>query len=107
MSKQSIDQRLASRYVMHIPVELLFDDGSLLRVLTHDISASGIFICVDRNFHLYDFLRFLITFPMEITTSCKIEALCDGVVVRRVPMGDSEGLAIKIQKYQFMSSQPR
>jgi len=101
---EPIDQRTASRYAMGVPVELLFDDGGRARAFTRDISASGIFVLVDRNLQLGNCLRFLITFPREITTSSRLFALCDGVVVRREPAEDSEGLAIKIQKYQFLSS---
>jgi hypothetical protein len=105
MSQKLIDHRIASRYAMQVPVELLFDDGGRLRVLTNNVSASGLFVSVATNLQLNNYLRFLIMFPREITTSCKLLALCDGVVVRREPTGGSEGLAIKIERYQFLSSQ--
>jgi hypothetical protein len=89
---------------MQLPVDLLFDDGVRVRVQTRDISASGVFVQVDQNSRVDDYLRFLVTFPKEITTSCRLLALCDGVVVRREPTDDTEGLAIRIQRYQFLSS---
>lgn len=101
-----IDRRLASRYAMQIPVELILDSGDRMRILTCDVSASGIFIRVDKTLQVGDYLRFFIMFPGEITTSSKLLGLCDGEVVRRQSEPDEnwEGLAIKIQKYQFLSS---
>jgi hypothetical protein len=94
---------------MQIPVEIIFDDGVRMRVLTRDVSASGIFIFIDRELGLEDTLRFLITFPEEITTSCRLFALCDGAIVRKEPVEESVGgsligVAVKIQRYQFLSS---
>jgi len=99
-----IDHRVASRYAMQVPVDVLFDNGNRLRVLTRDISASGIFVSVASSIRLEEYIRFLITFPREITMSCKLLALCDGVVTRREPKDALEGLAIKIEKYHFLSS---
>ena len=98
-----MNERIASRFAMQVPVEVLLDNGSLLPVLTRDISASGIFISVNKSLQLQDDLRFLITFPKEITTSCKLLTLCDGVVVRREPKEGSEGLAIKIKRCHFLN----
>jgi hypothetical protein len=91
---------------MRIPVELLFENGDRVRVFTHNVSASGIFVTVDKDLVLKGFVRFLVTFPKEITTCCKLLALCDGAVVRREPMEaeTEEGLAIKIEKYHFLRS---
>jgi hypothetical protein len=102
----SDDLRLASRYAMQVPVEILMENGSRLRVFTHNISASGIFVRVEKNLQLSGILRFLLTFPKEITTSCRLLALCDGAVIRREPMDADavEGLAIKIEKYHFLRS---
>jgi len=105
-SADLVDHRLASRYSMQVPVELFFENGDRLRVFTRDVSASGIFVSVDKALRLKGFIRFLMTFPREITTSCKLLALCDGAVVRREPMDTEteEGLAIKIEKYHFLRS---
>jgi hypothetical protein len=91
---------------MQLPVEILFEDGNRVRAFTHNISASGIFVIVDRNLRLSGFIRFLITFPREVTTSCNLLALCDGTVTRREPMDVDtlEGLAVRIEKYQFLRS---
>ncbi len=103
-SYNGLDRRIASRYAIQVSVELLFDNGGALRMLTRDVSASGIFISVNKSLQLNDHLRFLITFPEEITTSCKLLTLCDGAIVRREPTEGSEGLAIKITRYHFLCS---
>ena len=102
--KESDDRRVASRYKLQIPIEILFEDGSRLSVLTRDISASGAFVKVVGNRQLDNHSRFIITFPKEITTSGKLLALCDGAVVRRESASDSEGVAIKIVRYYFLQS---
>jgi PilZ domain len=106
MSLNSVEHRTASRFAMQIPVELLFDDGGKVSVVTRDVSASGVFLEVDRDLQLKNRLRFLITFPKEITTSCRIVTLCDGAVVRKESDGNREGLAIKIERYEFLGSKP-
>ncbi len=106
MSLNSVDHRTASRYEMQIPVEILFEDGGKLSVITQNVSASGVFLKVAREHVIKDRLRFLITFPKEITTSCKIHALCDGTIMRREVEGDLEGMAIKIERYEFLGSKP-
>jgi hypothetical protein len=105
-TEDATDHRLASRYPMQVPVELLFENGDRLRVFTRDLSASGIFVSVAKEVELSGFIRFLLTFPKEITTSCRLLALCDGAVVRREPVDAdaAEGLAIKIEKYHFLRS---
>lgn len=100
---ESTDQRLAPRYAMPLPVVFLLDNGGHLRALTRDVSAGGIFVRVDKSFPSNNNLRFLIMFPEEITTSCKLQALCDGLVVRRESAEGSEGVAIKIKRYQFFN----
>lgn len=100
---ESIDQRLASRYAIPVPVVFLLNNGGRLRVVTRDASAGGIFVRVHKGLRLDNHLRFLIEFPKEITTSCKLLALCDGAVVRRELAEGSEGLAIKIERCQFLS----
>jgi len=99
-----IDHRTAQRYAMKVPVEVLLDNGAQLRVLTRDISATGVFVSVASSIRLGSYLRFLITFPREITTSSKLLALCDGLVVRRELDDTLEGLAIRIERYHFLRS---
>lgn len=89
---------------MQVLVELLFNNGGSLSMLTRNVSASGILISVNKSLQLRDHLRFLITFPEEITTSCKLLTLCDGEIVRREPTESSENLAIKITRYHFLCS---
>jgi hypothetical protein len=98
------EKRIASRYAIPVPVTFLLQNGDRVRLFTQDVSAGGLFVRVDKSLRLDNDLRFLITFPREITTSCKLVALCNGVVTRREATEDSEGLAIKIQRYQFLNS---
>ena len=102
---QLIDHRTASRYPLEIPVDILLEDGDRLGVLTRNVSASGILVNVAGYRRLENHPRFLITFPREITTSGRLLALCDGAVVRREKYtNDSEGVAIKIERYHFLRS---
>lgn len=106
MSLNSVEHRTASRFPMQLPVELLFDDGGKVSVVTRNVSASGVYLEVDRELQLKSRLRFLITFPKEITTSCRIVTLCDGIIVRKETAGNREGLAVKIERYEFLGSKP-
>ena len=98
------EQRQAPRYSMQLPVVLLLDNGLHLRVQTHNLSATGVYFTVRKDLQLNDRVSFLVTFPLEITASCKLLALCDGSVVRREQMKDTDGVALKIEKYQFLTS---
>ncbi|HUO59780.1 MAG TPA: PilZ domain-containing protein [Candidatus Acidoferrales bacterium] len=103
-SADTIDRRQSSRYPIPTTVEFLFDSGERLRRSTRDISASGFFVYVQDAHRIQEHVRFLIIFPEVITTSHKLLALCEGVVVRREPGDQMIGLAVKIQKYNFLNS---
>jgi len=103
-SANTVDRRRSSRYSIPTTVEFLFDSGERLRHSTRDVSASGFYVYVQRTHEIQDNVRFLIIFPEVITTSHKLLALCDGVVVRREPGDQMIGLAVKIQKYNFLNS---
>jgi hypothetical protein len=103
-SADTIDRRHSSRYSTPTTVEFLFDSGERLRRSTRDVSASGFFVYVQEKHLIQDNVRFLIIFPEVITTSHKLLALCDGVVVRREAGDQLLGLAVKIQKYNFLNS---
>jgi hypothetical protein len=105
VSQKSVDHRKAPRCSLQLPVEFLLRNGGRLRVFTRNISASGLFVSVHTNLHLDDYLHFVVMFPSEITLACRLLALCEGSVVRRELTEDSEGLAIRIGRYQFLSSQ--
>jgi hypothetical protein len=98
------EHRLAPRFAMQVPVEFLLDDGSRLRAFTRDLSANGIFVSLKQPLHPQSYLRFLIRFPEEITSSCKLLAVCDGSIVRREQGKYSEGIAVRIDRFQFLSS---
>lgn len=100
----TIDRRQSSRYSIPTTVEFLFDSGERLRRSTRDVSASGFFVYVQEKPEIQDNVRFLIIFPEVITTSHKLLALCDGLIVRRECADNMLGLAIKIQKYSFLNS---
>jgi c-di-GMP-binding flagellar brake protein YcgR len=100
----TIDRRQSSRYSIPTTVEFLFDSGERLRRSTRDVSASGFFVYLQDREQIQDNVRFLIIFPEVITTSHKLLALCDGVVVRREPSDQMTGVAIRIQKYNFLNS---
>ena len=89
---------------MQVPVDLFFENGYRQRVLTRDVSANGFFVLVNKSIQIREHLRFLILFPPEITTSCRLLAVCDGTVVRKEQQGDCDGMAVKIDTYQFLSS---
>lgn len=103
MLKQSADERRqAPRFSLPVAVDFFFENEGRLQVQTRDISASGIFVEVKPNLLMPNHLRFLLTFPREITSSCKLLSFCEGVVVRRESGPDLLGLAIKVERYQFL-----
>lgn len=96
------DRRHTARYSTELPVQLLFGGEMHARGVTRDVSASGIFVLVKRKLENYKSLHFLITFPEEVTMSCRLLAFCNGTIVRQEQMGEDVGLAIKIERFQFL-----
>jgi hypothetical protein len=92
---------------MSVPVEFIFEDGSRLNARTRDVSASGFFVVVKKAIELGHTVRVLITFPKQVTTSRELLTLCEGTVVRSEPHGHQVGLAVSIQRYQFLSPAQR
>jgi hypothetical protein len=96
------ERRQAERYMMELPVQLMLDGGMQSSGTTRDVSAGGIYVHVKRRFEVLNNPAFLITFPKEVTMSCGLFAFCNGTVVRRDENDDTAGLAIRIDRFQFL-----
>lgn len=96
------NRRQTERFFMELPVQLLLEGGMQSNGTTRDVSASGIYVRVKRRFDVRSNMDFLITFPKEVTMSCGLFAFCNGTVVRREDSGDMDGLAIRIDRFQFL-----
>src|SRR5512140_1212628 len=99
------EKRRARRFDLHLPVTLLAVGEKKARetVRTRDISSSGMFLELDANAQAGTRVELMVDLPQEITQAGTVRLSCTGRVVRvdKSP-GSRTGLAVKIERYQFM-----
>lgn len=96
------DRRHTNRIALELPVIVHGMNGELFGALTRDVSASGIYVKVRREAIPHGDIRFLLTFPQEISGSCRVLASCQGTIVRREAAGNAEGWALRIDRFESL-----
>ncbi len=99
------EKRRARRFDLHLPVTLLAVGEKKARetVRTRDISSSGMFLELDANAVPGTRVELMVDLPQEITQAGTVRLSCTGRVVRVDKATQTRtGLAVKIERYQFM-----
>ncbi len=102
------EKRRARRFGLNLPV-MVSGAGmkeSQREVQTRDISSNGIFLDFDEDLSPGSRMEVEITLPAEITQAGPVRVRCCGQVVR-VYRGNRMGVAVTIDKYEFLRQQER
>jgi hypothetical protein len=104
MSGQT-ERRAAQRFRLNLPVALRSPEGAFddKTVVSHDVSARGIFFYVDAAPSEGSRIEFTLTLPPEVTLTDSMRVDCRGRVVRVVSdkPGAKAGVAATIDGYNF------
>ncbi len=97
------EKRRARRFDLSLPVTVLAAGQKKPQwaIHTRDISSNGILLEFDENLTPGTRMELEITLPGEITQAGPVRVRCLGHVVR-VNRGDRTGVAVSIERYEFM-----
>ena len=98
------EKRSVRRFPMNLPIKLSNAHGANgeLHGYTRDVSSRGAFMLIDSEFTEGTMVDFLMTLPAEITLAEPIRVRCQGRVLRVERRAQDAGIAVVIEKYDFV-----
>lgn len=104
--ERSVDRREARRFSMTLPMRILPREpsGSEYRTNTRDVSYRGLYFLADGRFKTGGEMEFIITLPQQVTKTGDVNIRCRGLVVRVDKTTEGQGIAARIDRYEFMPS---
>lgn len=105
MAKAQPEKRSTRRFSLDLPISVKFLENEKLELAGHtrDVSSRGVFMFLDAELRVGSSIEFVMTLPPEITLSDPIRVRCTGTVVRIDKVAQEQGVAVAIDKYDFVS----
>jgi len=100
-----VERRASRRFTMALPVTLRLDGPSGAqeqRAQTRDVSFRGLYFFSEKSFEAGTQIEFVLTLPKEITMAGDVNIRCYGHVVRVEPRTGNQGVAARIERYDFL-----
>ena len=105
MAQPQSEKRSTRRFSLELPVKLVNQESGVKTAQTRDVSSRGVYIYLDDPINEGVPLEFVMTLPTEITLSDPIRVRCAGHVLRVEKLADRQGVAVSIDRYDFMSEE--
>ncbi|HEV3036708.1 MAG TPA: PilZ domain-containing protein [Candidatus Angelobacter sp.] len=104
MAKPQTDQRSTRRFSLDLPITVKFPNHGAGDVAGHtrDVSSRGVFFYMNSKVEEGIAIDFVMTLPPEITLADPVRVHCTGRVVRVTQDGAEQGVAVAIEKYDFV-----
>lgn len=104
MTQSESDKRSHRRFFLDLPVMVKFQENGTYEVTgrTRDVSSRGVFFYVDSDIREEASIEFIMTLPSEITLTEPIRVQCSGKVVRVDRSTQRQGVAVAVNKYDFV-----
>ena len=104
MGEPQAEKRSTRRFVLDLPIEVKFLDNGTYEATGHtrDVSSRGVFFYVDSEMAAGALIEFVLTLPSEITLTDPLRVRCRGKVVRVDKTAQQQGVAVAIEKYDFV-----
>jgi PilZ domain len=99
------EARTGKRFPVALPIRLDGDDATAEPVgSTHDMSAAGVYLVLDRTMDPGSIITFVMTIPADaIGAPQDMTVRCTGRVIRSDPKGPRQnGVACVIDSYEFV-----
>jgi hypothetical protein len=94
---------------MNLPVVLPSSAGTVnaavtaeRRARTRDVSFRGLYFLSEENFQVGSPVELILTLPKEITMAGDVHIRCYARVVRVESHEESQGVAARIERYEFL-----
>jgi hypothetical protein len=107
MAQPQPEKRSTRRFSLDLPISVKFLDNGRRELAAHtrDVSSRGVFMYVDAEITAGAPIEFVMTLPPEITLSDPIRVRCTGRVLRVDKSDQEQGVAVAIDKYDFVSEE--
>ncbi|HET9838854.1 MAG TPA: PilZ domain-containing protein [Candidatus Angelobacter sp.] len=107
MAQPGPEKRSTRRFSLDLPISVKFLDNGRREVdgRTRDVSSRGVFMYLETEIKVGVAIEFIMTLPPEITLSDPIRVRCTGRVLRIDKTGHEQGVAVAIDKYDFVTQE--
>jgi hypothetical protein len=102
---ESTERRAQQRFTLTLPLTVRSNGpaGLVERTAhTRDISFRGLYFISDEQYMPGVPIEFVLTLPKEITQAGDVSIRCYGQVVRVEPNATKNGVAARIERYEFL-----
>lgn len=105
MTQPQPERRANRRFSLDLPIIVKFVDNQVhdMRGQTRDVSSRGVFFYVSSRLKEGAAIEFVMTLPSEITLAEPIRVRCFGKIMRLEQEAGKLGVAVAIEKYDFVS----
>lgn len=105
MAQPQPEKRSTRRFSLELPITITYANNAAteLTALTRDVSSRGVFMYLNSEFAEGAIIEFIMTLPREITLADPIRVQCTGRVLRLETRDRRQGVAVSIDKYDFLS----
>lgn len=105
MAQPQPEKRSTRRFSLELPIKLADPELGVKTAQTRDVSSRGVYIYLDSRIEEGVPMEFVMTLPTEITLSDPIRVRCSGHVLRVEKLEGRQGVAVSIDRYDFMSEE--
>jgi hypothetical protein len=101
------EKRSTRRFAFNLPVMVKKLGGGIreLQGYTRDVSSRGAFVYLSSEAEEGTAIEFVMTLPAEVTMAEPIRVSCSGRVLRVERSEKKQGIAVVIERYDFMGEQ--
>ncbi len=107
MAQPKQEKRSTRRFSLELPISVKFLGQEKLDLAgrTRDVSSRGVFMYLETDITSGAPIEFVMTLPPEVTLADAIRVRCTGKVLRVDKAGQQQGVAISIEKYDFVGEE--
>jgi len=107
MAQAQPEKRSMRRFALELPISVKFlNDGKYeLTGRTRDVSSRGVYMRLNSAIAEGSTIEFVMTLPPEVTLASAIRVRCYGRVLRVEKNGHEQGVAVAIEKYDFVGEE--
>jgi hypothetical protein len=107
MAQPQPEKRSTRRFSLELPISVKFVNNSRQELggRTRDVSSRGVFMYLDTEMSEGAPIEFVMTLPTEVTLAAPIRVRCTGKVLRVTRAEQEQGVAVAIDKYDFVSEE--
>jgi hypothetical protein len=107
MAQPQPEKRSTRRFSLELPISVKFVNNGRRESAgrTRDVSSRGVFMYLDTEISEGAPIEFVMTLPAEVTLAEPIRVRCTGKVLRVTRAEQEQGVAVAIDKYDFVSEE--